>query len=228
VLSPPPLRAPSLTGLPRVVHAFSHSLRTPEDHRAFAAAAGLGDLPIQRLPQVHGRGVVRFDAPLEAPVQGDALVTDRPGFALAVAHADCVPILLADPAAGVIAAVHAGWRGMRARVIPAAIAEMARLGASPERLHAAIGPAVQRTCYEVGDEVRAEFAAAYGEVSATFFTGRNLDLAAVARHELGALGVAAERIATIDLCTHCRPELASYRREGKARGTNLAVIARVR
>lgn len=86
-------------------------------------------------------------------------MTARRGLALAVLTADCTPVLLADPVAGIAAAAHAGRPGMVAGVVPAAVRAMVELGAEPERIVARTGPAVCGRCYEVPDEMRAEVAA---------------------------------------------------------------------
>ena len=99
-----------------------------------------------------GRGALRLD---DAVASTDALVTADPGTALAILVADCVPIILADPQAGVLACVHAGWRGTVAGVTGAALHAMQALGARPERILAAIGPAVAADRYQVGPEVAA-------------------------------------------------------------------------
>lgn len=127
------------------------------------AATGLGLDParVVWMNQVHGADVAVVDGPWGTdPVPSvDALVTDRPGLALAVLTADCVPVLLADPVAGVVAAAHAGRPGMVAGVVPAAVARMTELGARPERIVARTGPAVCGRCYEVPEAMRAEVAA---------------------------------------------------------------------
>ena len=109
--------------------------------------------------QVHGTTVITATAPWPDPprVEADAVVTDRPGLAVAVLTADCAPVLLADPEAGVVGAVHAGWRGALAGVIEAAIAAMTTLGARRERLTAAIGPCIRQASYEVGPEFQTAF-----------------------------------------------------------------------
>ncbi len=99
-----------------------------------------------------GRGALRLD---DAVASTDALVTADPGTILAILVADCVPIILADPQAGVLACVHAGWRGTVAGVTGAALHAMQALGARPERIRAAIGPAVAADRYQVGPEVAA-------------------------------------------------------------------------
>ena len=109
--------------------------------------------------QVHGRNVVvaREPQPRRPTVEADALVTDRPGITLGVLSADCAPVLLADPDAGVIGAAHAGWRGARAGVLEATVQAMVELGAAPERMGAAIGPCIAQASYEVGPELLRAF-----------------------------------------------------------------------
>ena len=104
--------------------------------------------------QVHGTEV-RFVYGVKTgntPSRADAMVTDRPGYALGILTADCAPVLLADPAAGVVAAAHAGWRGALDGVIETTIAAMARLGATPSSTIASVGPCIGAESYEVGSE----------------------------------------------------------------------------
>jgi YfiH family protein len=101
-------------------------------------------------PPDRGRGTAAEDDALPAT---DILVTTTPGVTLAILVADCVPIALVDPAARVLAAVHAGWRGTAAGAVPAAVLAMERRGAQPERVRAFLGPAVARDRYQVGAEV---------------------------------------------------------------------------
>lgn len=97
-------------------------------------------------------------APDQAPV-ADALVTTRPRLALGVLTADCAPVLLADGVAGVVAAVHAGWKGALTGILDNTVAEMVTLGARPERIVAGIGPCIAQRSYEVGPEFPAPFLA---------------------------------------------------------------------
>jgi YfiH family protein len=167
------------------------------------------------LRQVHSARVV--DAAPGECGEGDALIVERPGLAALVRVADCVPVLLAG--GGRAAAVHAGWRGIAAGVVEAAVE---RLGA-PEL--AWIGPAIGPCCYEVGPEVaQAVEAASRPGLARAGPRGRpHLDLGAAVATQLARAGVA--RIVQLAHCTRCRPEwLASYRRDGAAAGRNLAWI----
>jgi hypothetical protein len=111
--------------------------------------------------QVHRIGVLvaRRSEPGRPAVAADALVTDRPLLTLGVLSADCAPVLLADPAARVIGAAHAGWRGALSGVIEAAVRAMVELGARPERMSAAVGPSIAQPSYQVGPELRTQFVA---------------------------------------------------------------------
>ncbi len=120
--------------------------------------------------QVHSPDVATISSAFapEARPRCDALVTATPGLGLGVTGADCGMILFADPSARVVAAAHAGWKGALAGVIEATVEAMARLGARPERISAALGPCIAQSSYEVGPEFVAAFAAADAG-SAQFF-----------------------------------------------------------
>jgi YfiH family protein len=154
--------------------------------------------------------------------EGDALITGRSNLALSVVTADCVPVLLASP--GQIAAVHAGWRGLVQRIVPAALEHFE---GPPADLIAWIGPAIGPCCYEVGEEVAAEVVGASSPMVVHSGTkGRpHLDLHAAAALQLAECGV--REIRRVALCTRCSTEqLWSYRRDGKGAGRNQAVIWR--
>ncbi len=203
-----------------------------ENRRRFAAAAGLSG-PWLALDQVHGNEVVVVSRPDLAPnARGDALATATPGLAIGAQVADCVPVLLADIEGRAVAAVHSGWRGTVAGVLPAAIVALARLGVAPADILAAIGPAARKCCYEVGDEV----VAALEEISPPPEDDRegwlgqgprrwHVDLPVVLRRQLRAAGVGSENIHDSGLCTICRPDLLfSYRRDGLDAGRMFAAI----
>jgi YfiH family protein len=132
-----------------------------ENRRRAAAAIGLDLDDLVFAHQVHGRDVTivggadrgRGTRTVDDAPAADALVTATPGLGLAVMVGDCVPIVLVDPVAGVVAAVHAGWRGTVARVTDAALDAMGTLAADPARVVAGLGPAITADRYQVGDEV---------------------------------------------------------------------------
>ncbi|MEE1819203.1 peptidoglycan editing factor PgeF [Streptomyces sp. SP18ES09] len=181
---------------------------------AAAGALGLDPARVVWMNQVHGAGVAEVDGPWgdgEIP-SVDALVTARPGLALAVLTADCVPVLLADPVAGVVSAAHAGRPGMVAGVVPAAVAAMVRLGADPARITARTGPAVCGRCYEVPEAMRAEVAAVEPAAHAETSWGTPaVDVAAGVRAQLERLGV--RDIADARVCTLESRDHYSYRRD---------------
>lgn len=180
------------------------------------AARELGRDPgrVVWMHQVHGREVALVDGPWgERPVpEADALVTRSADVTLAVLTADCVPVLLADPVAGVAAAAHAGRPGLVAGVVPAAVAAMLRAGAEPGRTTAVIGPSVCGKCYEVPAAMRDEVAAAVPEAYAETRRGTPaLDVAAGVRAQLARSGI---RVAGAPaVCTLESPDHFSYRRE---------------
>ena len=115
--------------------------------------------PLATVYQVHSPDAVEVRAPWphDDRPRADAMVADRPGLLLGVVTADCAPVLLADPEAGVIGAAHAGWRGAHSGVIESTVREMERLGARPERIAVAIGPAIAQPSYEVDAGFREAF-----------------------------------------------------------------------
>ncbi|MDP9497924.1 MAG: peptidoglycan editing factor PgeF [Actinomycetota bacterium] len=187
-----------------------------ENRRRLARAAGL---PVSRLvfaEQVHGAGVAVVDGEQDAPVAGvDALVTRRPGLGLVVLAADCLPVLLADPVAGVVAAVHAGRAGLAAGVLAAALRAAADLGAQPARMRAVVGPGVCGGCYEVPDALADDVERLVpGTRTLTRQGTAGLDLPAGARSALAAAGL--PDVHEVGGCTYEQPELLySYRRDGR-------------
>lgn len=167
------------------------------------------------LQQVHGRVTVRADSPSDAARQpeADAAVTRERGTVCAVLVADCLPVLLASRAGDVVAVAHAGWRGLAAGVIEAALDAMQAI---PGQVVSWLGPAIGPRAYEVGAEVRAAFLAADPAARTAFVPTRPghwyLDLYAVARQRLSARGVT--QVFGGDFCTHAEAgRFFSWRRE---------------
>ena len=184
-----------------------------ENRRRVAAHFGAGD--IVTAAQVHSPEAVTVRGPWPGPPpRADALVTDRPGLVLAVLSADCAPVLLADPAARVVAAAHAGWRGALGGVLEATVAAMSRLGAQPARIAAAIGPCISQPAYEVGPDL-VERVLEDDPGAARFVAGgrgdrSQFDLPGYVGARLGAAGVTA---AWTGHCTHGEPaRFFSHRR----------------
>ncbi|GAA2153279.1 peptidoglycan editing factor PgeF [Nocardioides koreensis] len=183
----------------------------------FAPGATVADLH-----QVHGASVhVVEEAPGPRP-EADGIVTDRPDVVLVVRAADCVPVLLADPEAGVIGAAHAGRPGLAAGVVVRTVERMHELGAA--RITAWVGPHVCGACYEVPEAMRAEVAAIEPASAATTSWGTPaLDIGAGVRAQLERAGVA---VVDASRCTRESPDLYSYRRDGQAAG-RLAGLVRL-
>ncbi|WP_328441123.1 peptidoglycan editing factor PgeF [Streptomyces sp. NBC_00444] len=179
-----------------------------------AKSLGIDPADVVWMNQVHGNDVAVVDGPWgdRPAAQVDAIVTVRRGLALAVLTADCTPVLLADPVAGVVAAAHAGRPGMVAGVVPAALRAMMDLGADPSRIVARTGPAVCGRCYEVPETMRAEVAAveptAYAETS---WGTPAVDVSAGVHAQLERLGVRDREQSPV--CTLESGDHFSYRRD---------------
>ena len=173
-----------------------------------------------------GKGLMR-----ERDYEADALITAEKGLPLVVFSADCGTVLLHDPAAGCVGAVHAGWRGCAAGIVEKTVREMARLlGARPERILAALGPCIGKCCFETDSDVpEAMASSALGAEAEPYLERRgakyHVDLAGLNRQWLLRAGVLPEHIEVCGLCTACRPDLFwSHRKMGEARGVQAAMI----
>jgi len=208
-----------------------------ENRRRFLAAFD-GDWRLATLWQVHGdtiRNLVSIEDISESEARADSLVSDLEGVLVAVKTADCVPVLIGDPATGAYAAVHAGWRGTVSLIAAKAVESLVRnYGSRPGDMIAALGPAACGRNYEIGQNVIDEFEAKIPD-SVKYFTPTRpghalVDLHQANREQLAAAGVAGTNIFTAPYCTMDRHDLFfSYRIEKKANGKTgrlLAVIGR--
>lgn len=178
------------------------------------ARAAMGGEKSAWVRQVSGLDVVRVSEPGLAGA-GDALLTDRTGFSLAVAVADCVPVALVGETD--VSMVHSGWRGTLGGISGKAVR-----GMEDGALRAYIGPCIRECCYEVSEDLAEKFADEFGE---GVISGRNLSLPAAIREDLRRVGI--EEVLDLGLCTGCRRDLFySHRKEGPRTGRNLAAIAR--
>ena len=188
-----------------------------------AAALAVPVESLVTMTQVHGRGVAVIDSPPNPgspAAEVDALVTRCRDLALVTQVADCVPVLLASPD-GQIAAVHAGWRGVVAGVVDAAVEAMCQRGARASSIDAWIGPAICPACYEVGDDVRAQVTAVTPSAYAVTASGTpSVDVRAGVCQQLARYGIEASMI---DGCTAEDDRLFSYRQEGRT-GRQAGVI----
>ncbi len=191
-------------------------------NRALVASA-LGAARLVGARQVHGTTIVVADAPWaegEGP-QADGLVTRRDGVAIGVVTADCAPVLLCDAGAGVIGAVHAGWRGAAAGVLEEAVAAMAGLGARAGDICAVVGPCIGAASYEVGPDLREAVLGSVPDGVRFFGAGRPpdrflFDLAGYCLARLARAGVRAEALGLDTLADEAR--FFSHRRRTLAGG----------
>ena len=201
-----------------------------QERNRLALARKLGFDAAARVRQVHGNTVVRLDQVVEPWPEGDALWTDRAGVLLGVAAADCVPILVVDPASGRIGAAHAGWQGTRLRVAQALVRALVGAGSRTSALVASIGPSIGPCCYTI-DDARAGLVQASGQ-GAYLRQGPEgaiaFDLWSANVAQLRDLGV--ESIEVSRICTLSGGhDLWSYRgRDADGRyGTQLGFIGRL-
>ncbi len=201
--------------------------------RVFVRAAGLAAAQPAILRQVHGCTIVTIDEASYEPPAADGVISvlarDGGSLAPSVRTADCVAVLVADGDAAVVAAVHAGWRGIAAGIGSSTVSRFAAEGVPADRLVVALGPAIRGCCYEVGDEVVAQLDARCGAARAHVATDRagrvTVDLHTALRTQLAAAGVPPESIYGAPWCTRCRTDLFfSFRAEGQSAGRSMAAI----
>jgi len=187
------------------------------ENRRLAVEAVAPGARLVTVYQVHSGDAVHATAPWpeDGRPHADAMVTDRPGLALAILTADCTPVLLADREAGVIGAAHAGWKGAFAGVVEATVAAMARLGARRERIAAAIGPVIARKSYEVDEGFQRRFLEAEPAHERFFTPGRDghhqFDIEAFVLARVAEAGI--RHAEALGLDTYADPErFYSYRR----------------
>lgn len=182
-------------------------------HR-LADELGLGRDRLVWMEQVHGRNAEIVDGPRPEAVEAtDAIVTTEPNLALVALCADCVPVLLADPEAGVVGAAHAGRVGARVGVVPAALDAMKRAGAAIDRIEVLLGPSVCGECYEVPAAMQADVEKHLPGSACRTRTGTpGLDIRAGLWRQLADAGVA--KIGLDPRCTVEDKTLFSHRREG--------------
>ena len=254
----PVLRSRLLSSLPNVVHGLTRRVqalgvadgnvgfgapRDPNDawtmRELWCGAIGLNARDLVTVRQVHGAAVVRTGAsdagrgasPGSEPLAvGDALMTREPGVALMTLHADCLPVLLCDPEAPAVAVVHAGWRGTVAGIAALTVQALTEtFDLDPGRTIAYLGPTNRGCCYEVGDEVAADWlrfdpgdtASALRRVGGRW----RFDVAVANRWTLMRAGLEPGNIECSDICTQCAADQwFSHRAQGPLTGRFGAVI----
>ena len=205
-----------------------------ENELRFGRAFGIKTLI--RVRQVHGREVLVVDRAAQdekswPPIERDAIITNQPGVALAVLTADCVPIVLYDPARRVAGIAHAGWRGTCLKTAAATVEAMAqRFGSRPREILAGIGPGIGPCCYPVDAPVIRAAEQAFGADTAKVICRGDdrapvFDLPAANRLVLEQAGLAPGNIESADLCTSCRADLFfSHRRDRGRTGRQINFV----
>ncbi|MBE6969746.1 MAG: laccase domain-containing protein [Ruminococcaceae bacterium] len=166
------------------------------------------------------------------PVDCDGLCTTERGVPLVVFGADCLPVLLCDETAGVIAALHCGWKGTAKDMAGAGVRAMLEKGARADRICAALGPGISGCCFETGPEVpEAMTALLGGDADGTFWPENGVpgkfmvDLKEANRRRLLQLGLLPENIDTLPDCTMCETDRYwSHRGHKGVRGTQASII----
>jgi polyphenol oxidase len=207
---------------------------TRDNRRRFLSALHLEDMNLATLNQIHSDRfiIIRENCGQGNLLEGDALVTRMKGVALAVLVADCLPVLVADPVTRVIAAIHAGWKGILARIVEKTIAGMRHsFGVAASDLIVAIGPGIRSCCFEVDRAVVDLFEkTCCTESMAKPHPDHDgkwlLDLRAALDVQFSGSGINQKNIFDVDACTCCNTrEFFSYRGEGARAGRMMAVIA---
>ena len=277
-----PIQAPGLRKVPWLVHGFStrgaglsrcyggRSLNlgfTKDDsreaveknRRRFLLSLGAGSRgkpwPLIALKQVHSDLIHVVKSKTSKTLVGDGVITNVPEIALAIQTADCFPVLLVDTRNRAVGAFHAGWRGTLHRIVEKGLGKMRReYGTQPENVLAAIGPGIQECCYEVGEEVRAQFESQFGYARELFHelyspdpirekypllflnvrppghgdtaTKMHLDLLEANRRQLVMAGVPEKQVFAVRRCTSCHTrQFFSHRAEKGKTGRMMAVVA---
>lgn len=190
--------------------------------------------------EVHKEGICLIDEEFllkdeeargELLSQSDGLITRLPNVCLGITTADCVPVLLYAQKAEIIAALHAGWRGIACEIVPKAIKILLSMGADPSEIIACTGPCISRKNYQVGDELINEFAKIFrpNECDKILFAsanGTHADLRQAVKIQLENLGISAENIALHPGCTYSDEHYFSARRQGLQSGRMVSGVMR--
>ena len=207
-----------------------------ENYRLAGQIMGCGENDFVVTKQVHGRLVHlaqdadRYIVGGDKRIECDGFVTNIKGLPIMIYIADCVPVLMYDPAAGVIAAEHCGWKSSVQDMLGAAVEKMCSLGAKPESIRAAIGASIGKCCFECDDDVPAAVEKYLGGDTEGLLEKRengktHVDLRGANARRLMQLGIPAEKIDVSDECTMCLPEQYwSHRRTDGVRGSMAAAI----
>lgn len=203
-----------------------------ENLRRAARSLGVEVERLYFLSQVHGKDVARLagseDRDEVVVRRGDVTISTAPGVACGVRIADCAPVLVGDRRTGAVAAIHSGWQGTVLDVARAGVVALRDAIGGDGDLVAAIGPHIERCCFEVGDDVAAKLAAcapAESVVDRTLGPKPHVDLRAIVRAQLRSLGLRDDAIDDVPGCTKCdAARFFSYRRDRERSGRHLAAI----
>jgi len=230
-VSPAPFDSLNL-GIARDSALKDDAAHVEDNYRRLAGALGLADRQRCWVSQVHEADLclVRPGETFKNGPRADALMTDDPARLLSIKYADCVPILLATAEGRVVAAVHAGWRGIVAEIIPTVVARMAEISVTrPDTFIAVVGPCISLDHFEVGAEVSAEFRRIFGNdapIRQESGGKDHVDLARAVALQLERAGIPTDRIDVAWQCTYANQrEFFSHRRDGAATGRMAALIA---
>jgi polyphenol oxidase len=186
----------------------------------------ISDATLAKIVQVHGNKIhLATRDNLDTAPEADGIVTRERGIVLRVLSADCVPILMIDPEHRVIAAIHAGWRGVIANIADEGVRAMTSLGANPQNIRAAMGPSIGPCCFEVDSELAERFAREIEGASRHSRPGRPakayLDLRGIIADQLSASGLARDAINSVGPCTKCASDRFFSRRANGRQITGL-------
>jgi len=230
-VSPPPFDSLNL-GNPNGRAVQDDYDRIWANYARLLSCIGCPTEPPLRVHQVHGNEVLEVETGknFDTACKADAMLSGDSHRAISVRTADCVPILLSSADGRMVAAVHAGWRGIVAGVIPATVKRlMAAAGEPASTLRAAIGPCIGMEAFEVGAEVLAEFEKVFGlqaPIQSLAKGNGNVDLRAAARIQLVSCGVEEKHVDSTDRCTVAhQDEFFSHRRDHGITGRMAAIIA---
>lgn len=235
------LRFNNLSQFPSLTHGFSTTffgnMRYSRDEyqnamQKFSEAVGFSPSQLVRVDQVHSN-IVYFATENDRGqmiAETDGLMTKNTNVFLGIITADCLPILIFDPKRKLVAAVHAGWRGLFSEIIKVAVSDFIAKGSDPKDLVVGIGPSIRVCCYNVDEEFVERFREKFGDVE-QFIERRDgkifFNLQKVAKEQLLAVGVLENAIEDADYCTFDHTDVYSCRREGKDFGEMMGVIGLV-
>ena len=223
----PFLTVPRLEKIPFLIHGFGKGRWTEDD---FLLRPEWKGFKLLLLNQIHSDIVHSLKTIPKGKLTGDAMITSLPCLFLIIKTADCLPVFIVDESKKVVAAVHCGWRGTQKRIVQKTAEEMERLfNCQPESLLVSLGPCIGTECYEVGKDVVKKFKQEefLSEIFQPHSQKKNkyfLDLRKANLLQLLDSGIKRKNVFIVDDCSHCYPDLPSFRRDGEKAGRMLSFI----